>query len=428
MADQPTVLYLLHKLLLLLVLAGWIYWLVATALVCLFFRHGPKRLDRGTESSTPGPSSSQHEPPVSILKPVKGIDAQAYENFASFCLQDYPEFELLFGVADPADPVIPLVERMQREFPHLNIRLVIAGALGPNRKAGILHHLAACASHEILVVSDSDMRVSPDYLHRVVAPLADPAIGMVTCPYRGDSALTFAARLEALHMGVTFLPSVLVARQLLAMRFAMGATMVLRRADLERAGGFIAVSDYLADDYQLAIRISDLGLRVMLSDYVVASVLGATRFVEQWNREVRWTRTNRANRPVEYPGLLITFSAPLALVLALLAPADPLGWRLLAASVVLRWMLGWITTGYTGDTEARRWLIWLPVRDMLSALVWCAGGLGRRIHWRGEEYTLEPDGRLVSASSPCRAAACAWARNFPHCLCERVGPQRGAAG
>jgi ceramide glucosyltransferase len=399
MTDQPMVLDLLYKLLLLLVLAGWIYWLVATALVCLFFRYRRRGLDCGLKSPSPGPLSSHYEPPVSILKPVKGMDAQAYENFASFCLQDYPEFELLFGVADPADPVIPLVERLKRECPHLNIRLFIEGAFGPNRKASILHHLAAYASHEILVVSDSDMRVTPDYLQRVVAPLADPAIGMVTCPYRGAAALTFTARLEALHMGVTFLPSVLVARQLLAMRFALGATIVLRRSSLEQAGGFASVSAYLADDYQLAIRISDLGLRVVLSDYVVASVLGATRFVEQWNREVRWTRTHRANRPAEYPGLLLTFSAPLALVLALLAPADPLGWCLLVASIVLRWLLGWVITGSTGDSEARRWLIWLPVRDMLSAVVWCVGGLGRRIQWRGEEFSVAPDGRLISRKS-----------------------------
>jgi ceramide glucosyltransferase len=375
-------------LLLLLVLASWLYWLAATLLVYAFFRRsGPGRRLRA------GPSG---EPPVSILKPVKGIDPEAYENFASFCRQDYVGYELLFGVVDPVDPVVELVGRLQREFSHIPIRLVITDPLGANHKASSLHRLAACAAHEILVVSDSDMRVNPDYLRRVVAPLADPAIGLVTCPYRGAEALTLTARLEALHMGVVFLPSVLVARQLLTMRFAMGATMALRKADLEQAGGFAAVAGYLADDHQLGLRLLGLGLRIVLSDYVVVSVLGATSFREEWDREVRWSRTNRANRPAEYPGLLLTFSVPLALALSLLVPADPLGWRLLAASIVLRWLLSWIITGSTGDLESRRWLVWLPVRDMLSAMVWAVGGFGRRIVWRGEEFAVEPDGRLVS--------------------------------
>jgi ceramide glucosyltransferase len=397
MADHSMILLLLQKLLLSLVTASWLFWLVATLLVFVFFRHDGASVGPNTDSSLSGGSTGRlDEPPVSILKPVKGVDEQAYDNFVSFCLQDYPDFELLFGLVDPADPVIPLIERLQREFPHLPVRLMLTEPFGANRKASSLDRLAASASHEILVISDSDMRVTPDYLRRVVAPLADPAIGLVTCPYRGAEALTFTARLEALHMGVTFLPSVLVARQLLAMRFAMGATMVLRRADLERAGGFAAVADYLADDYQIGLRIWGLGYRIVLSDYVVRCILGVTSFQEQWDREVRWTRTNRANRPVEYPGLLLTFTVPLALALALLVPGDPLGWRLLAASIALRWLLGWIITGCTGDSESRRWLIWLPVRDLLSAMVWAAGGPGRRVSWRGEEFTVESDGRLVS--------------------------------
>jgi ceramide glucosyltransferase len=400
MAEHSTIVRLLQLLLLSLVLTSWLYWLVATLLVYVFFRGENTRLAHGAGHPPPG---KRAEPPVSILKPLKGIDEQAYANFSSFCRQDYPEYELLFGVADPADPVIPLVERLQQEFPDLTIRLVITDALGANRKASSLSQMVDCASHEILVVSDSDMRVTEDYLSRVVAPLSDPLVGMVTCPYVGAEALTFTARLEALHMGITFLPSVLVARQFLSMRFAMGATMVLRRADLERAGGFASVAGYLADDYQLGLRICDLGLRILLSGYVVRSILGATSFQEQWDREVRWTRTNRANRPVEYPGLLLTFSVPLALALALVAPVDALGWRVLAASIVLRWLVSWIIASSTGDSESRRWLIWLPVRDLLSGFVWVVGGLGRRIVWRGEQFVVQPDGRLISVASPGNA-------------------------
>ncbi len=378
---------MLQKLLLLLIFASWFYWLIACLLVSDFFRSRPEP-DVG------------FTPPVSILKPVRGLDAQAYENFASFCRQDYPDFELLFGVADPADPAVPVVERLRRDFPQCPIRLIVAQAFGANRKASILHHLASQARHEILVVSDSDTRVTPEYLRRVVAPLADEKVGLVTCPYRGEAAMTFTARLEALHMGATFLPSVMVARKFLKMRFAMGATIALRRQALNRLGGFAAVADYLADDYQLGVRIADLGYRVQLSNYIVLIILGATTFQEQWTREVRWARTNRVCRPREYPGILLTFTTPLAATLALLSGFATLEWRIFLISLLLRWWVAWRVTGYTGDWEARRWLLWLPVRDMLSALVWCVGGVGRHIVWRGEAYVLLPGGRMQPLSSP----------------------------
>ena len=376
---------MLEMLLLLLTVASWLYWLVAWWWVRAFFRARPE-LDLS------------FTPPVSILKPVKGVDAQAYQNFASFCQQDYPDFELLFGVSDPEDPVIPVVECLQRDFPQRSIRLVVAQASGANGKASLLHHLVAQAHHEVLVVSDSDMRVTPDYLRRVVAPLTDERIGLVTCPYRGEAPLTLTARLEALHMGVTFLPAVVVARRFLAMRFALGATVALRCSDLARLGGFAAVADYLADDYQLGARMAGLGLRVHLSDYVVASVLGATTFLEQWEREVRWARCTRVCRPREYPGMLLTFSTPLAAALALVSGFASLGWLALAMSLFLRWLVAWLVAGYTGDQVVRRWLIWLPVRDMLSALVWCAGGMGQRVIWRGQEFIVQPDGRIQPLS------------------------------
>ncbi|NOZ29420.1 MAG: glycosyltransferase [Chloroflexi bacterium] len=360
---------------------SWIYWLVAWWHVRAFFRD---------------PSEPDHDfaPPVSILKPIKGLDAQAYQNFASFCQQDYPDFELIFGVADSSDPAVPIVQRLQRDFPQHNIRLIVTPAIGTNPKASILHGLAAQARHETLVISDSDIRVSSDYLRRVVAPLADARIGLVTCLYRGEAALNLTARLEALHMGVTFLPSVVVARKLLDMRFALGATMVLQRETLAHIGGFAAVADYLADDYQVGARVAALGLRVHLSNYVVRSILGATSFREQWDRETRWARCIRVSRPWEYPGLLLTFSTPLAIAFALATRLAPEGQQVLTISLLLRWLVAWQVTHYTDDRESRKWLILLPIRDMLSVLIWCAGAMGRQVTWRGERFALTADGRL----------------------------------
>lgn len=377
--------------LLTLLVASWLYWLVALALVHFFFRSRPE-------------SDRRFKPPVSILKPVKGLDAQAYRNFASFCEQNYPEFELLFGVADLSDPAVPVVEQLQRDHPGLSIRLVTGPPMGANAKASSLHHLVKEARNEVLVISDSDMQVTPDYLSTVVAPLVDPQIGLVTCPYVGRDLATLTARLEALHMGVTFLPSVVVARKVLRMRFAMGSTSVVRRADLARIGGFAALADHLADDYELGARIAGLGKRVELSRYVVTSLLGATTFHDQWFRELRWQRCYRVSRPREYPGLWFTFTTPLATALLMASGFAPYAWLMLAASLVLRWLVAWLVTRYTADVEARRWLALLPMRDMLSALLWCLGAVGRRIIWRGQVYILESAGRMRPVETSVKPA------------------------
>ena len=378
---------MLEKLLWLLIAAGWCYRLLAWRMTRDFFR-----------ASSPGTAGEANFLPlVSILKPARGLDYEAYENLRSFCAQDYPEFEILVGVADPEDPYAPLVERLRREFPERPIRLVVTPPLGANRKVGILHHLAAQARYGILVVSDSDTRVTPDYLRRVVAPLADERIGLVTCPYRGDSALTLPALLEALYMGATFLPSVMVARYVLEMRFALGATVVLRTRDLARIGGFAAFADYLADDYQLGARLAGLGLGVHLSDYVVVCILGPTTFRDQWQREVRWARCSRLSRPWGYVGLPLTFSTFLSLLACLGYGFTFPGWMILAVSLLLRWKMAGSVADCIGDRVLRAHLVWLPLRDVLSALVWCAGFLGRRVVWRGEAFLLGRDGRMAPA-------------------------------
>ncbi len=382
---------MLGTLLLLLIVAGWAYWLIALALVYEFFRHRPE-------------PESGFTPPVSILKPIKGVDFQAYENLASFCRQDYPDYEVLFGVADAADPVVPIIEQLRRDFPERAIRLIVAEAFGANRKASLLERLAREAQHDILVVSDSDMRAKPDYLRCVVAPLAAEQVGLVTCPYLGEAALNLTAGLEALHMGATFLPSVVVARRAIAMRFAMGASVALRRRDLDALGGFGAVAGYLADDYQLGARMAASGRQVRMSNYIMACVLGATTFREQWEREVRWMRCAWVSRPLEYPGQLLFYSTPLAALLTVASGFEPLSLRILVASLLWRWLVAWLISLRTGDRQARRWLLWLPLRDLLSAAIWCVAALGRRIVWRGETFVLQPGGRMRPAADLPAAA------------------------
>ena len=364
--------------------ASWVYWLLALWSVRTFFR-------------TPRDRANGFAPPVSILKPVRGLDEGAYESFASFCEQDYDEFEIIFGVADPADPAVPVIEQLRADYPDVDIRLVFSDTFGSNRKASLLHHIAQAARNPILVISDSDMRVTPDYLSRVVAPLADGEVGLVTCTYRGDQALSLPAKLEALYMGVTFLPSALLAGRFLGLPFALGASVAVRKADLERIGGFAAIADYLADDYQLGARVYGLGLKVRLSDYVMASVIGSSTFKEEWQREVRWARCNRVSRPLEYPGILLLFTTPLAMALVVLTGFAPSAKEALWVSLVLRWLVAYSISGITEDKTSRQCLALLPVRDFLSFLVWLAGAVGKRVVWRGETFVLDHDGRMKPA-------------------------------
>jgi ceramide glucosyltransferase len=288
---------------------------------------------------------------------------------------------------------------VQRDFAgRLSVHVV--QPTGANRKAAMLHHLAGQTSQALLVAVDSDMRATPDYLGRVVAPLADPHSGLVTCLYKGLEPGNLTARLEALHMSAGFAPLVLVARQFLAMRFALGATMALRREDLERLGGFAAVSAYLADDYQLGERMAGLGRRVHLSHYVIGDYLGAPAFREYWERQVRLARTNRVCRPVEYPFQLIYFSLALSVGLLLAGRFSRTAVLLLLGSLLVRWTVAWAISIWTDQPGLRRWMILLPVQDLLSALAWAQGLVGDRVTWRGERYRILDDGRLQAEEIP----------------------------
>jgi ceramide glucosyltransferase len=373
-----------------LVAVSWGYWVVATLAVRRFFRRAVRVPDV--------------LPPVSMLKPVRGLDAGARECFASFFRQDYPRAEILFGVEDPSDEVIPVIDALRREFPDVPARLVVAPARGPNRKACLLQVLAREARHDVLVASDSDMRVEPGYLRQVVGTLLAPGVGLVTCPYRGDEARTFAARLEALWMGVTFLPSVVLARALLGMPIAMGATIAVRRADLEAAGGFASVSSHLADDYQIGARVAALGREVAIAPCVLRSVLGDVRPIEQWAREVRWSRCTRVSRPSGQLGYFVTFAVPLAVAFLVASGSGAAGWIALAASLALRWATAAVIAREIGDRASLDALPLLPLRDLVTVAVWATSLFGRRVIWRGEAFEVGPDGLLhrLSGSPPRR--------------------------
>jgi ceramide glucosyltransferase len=355
--------------------------------------------DRRKKLNEP-PLPESNLPPVSILKPLKGVDPEIWESFCSHCEQDYPQFQLIFGVSEPADPAIEVVRKLQAKYPALPIELIVCDrALGANIKVSNLVQMLPAARHETLLVNDSDIRVPSDYLRKVITPLRDASVGLVTCLYRGVAGPTLGSRLEALGIGTDFVPGVLSARFLeKGLHFGLGSTLAFRRRDLEAIGGFEPLLDYLADDYELGRRIAATGKKVELSAATVTTFLPAYTLRQFFQHQVRWSRTIRDARRWGYAGLLFTFGLPWALATLLAARGAAWAWGLLALTFAARLAVG-VGTAVLAlrDEQVIRNIVLLPLRDLIAPLVWAASFTGNRIHWRGEVFGLK-DGRLSRIS------------------------------
>jgi ceramide glucosyltransferase len=323
-----------------------------------------------------------------------------YKSFRSHCLQDYPEYEIIFGVSDANDPAIQLVQQLKAEFPQCPIRLMVCPErLGSNTKVSNLAQMARQARHEYIIVNDSDIRVEPDYLRRVLAPLTDPAIGLVTCLYRGIANATLGSRLESLGISTDFAAGVLVAQTVEnGIRFGLGSTLAFRRRDLQAVGGFETLVDYLADDYQIGSRIAALGLNVKLSDVVVDTFLPKYTLRGFFDHQLRWARTVRDSRFWGYVGLGLTFGLPWALLALIFSRGAAWAWALLACTAVMRFAVAVVFGKYVlKDGQAMRSLALIPVRDLVALLIWIFSFAGHRIVWRGDHFSLE-NGKLKRIS------------------------------
>ncbi len=352
---------------------------------------------RGRKAADRSVRLAQVCPPVSILKPLKGTDPEMYESFRSHCLQDYPEFEIIFGVSDSNDPAIHLVEQLKTEFPRCAIRLIVCPErLGANIKVSNLAQMVREARHEYVIVNDSDIRVEPDYLRRVLAPLSDSKVGLVTCLYRGVANSSMGSRLESLGIGTDFCAGVLVAQTVEnGMRFGLGSTLAFRRRDLRTIGGFEAFADDLADDYQIGSRISALGLKVTLSDVVVETFLPRYTLRDFADHQLRWARTVRDSRFWGYVGLGLTFGLPWAMLLVLVAHGAGWSWGLLAATLAMRIGVAVVVGKLVlHDRQVLASLAWIPLRDIFALLVWIVSFAGHTVAWRGDRFRLE-NGKLV---------------------------------
>jgi ceramide glucosyltransferase len=341
------------------------------------------------------PRTLESAEPISILKPLAGLDLELESNLRTFFEQKYLAFEILFAVRSESDPAVPVVQRLRQEYSKIPTRLVITGEPPyPNAKVYSLEQMLKAAANDLVVMSDSDVRVTPDMLRTVAAEFQDEHLGVATCPYRAMSGPSLWSRLEATGMNTDFWGSALVARMLEGMRFAVGPTIAARRRVLDSIGGFGRLKDYLAEDFVLGKMAAESGHGVILSSYVIEHHIGSETLEENIVHRLRWMRSTRRSRPAGYVGQLFTMPFPFALLVCL---AWPSWWPVLPIAVLVRGLAAYAVSWKV--LQARlNWLL-LPVEDVMGFCFWIMGCFGNTIFWRGRHYRLDADGKFELISS-----------------------------
>lgn len=344
------------------------------------------------------PADTGTLPAVTVLKPLCGVDAGLYENLRSFCVQDYPAFQVVFGVAHPDDPAVAVVHKLVSEFPDRDLALVIdPGVIGPNLKISNLANMYPAAKHGLLVIADSDMRVGPDYLRVLAGTFRDPQVGAATCLYTGTAVGGMASAMAAAYINEWFLPSILVALAFRKPAFCFGATMAVRREALDRIGGFRRLAPVLADDYMLGKWVTDLGYQVRLAPYLVENIVLEPSFRSLLLHELRWARTIRSVEPVGYALSFVTYAIPMALLL-LAVSFSAWGAEAVVLAVLLRTALHFVARRRLQlQGPARPWLV--PLRDLLCFGVWLASFGGSTVLWREHRFSVQNNGGSTLSES-----------------------------
>jgi ceramide glucosyltransferase len=361
-------------------------------------------------SSDERPRSSDFTPPVSILKPVRGLDPDAYENFSSFCHQDYPEYEILFCVADATDPVLPVIEKLIQNYPEHQIRVLYGtGRVAANDKVAKLARLADEAQYETLVINDSDVRARPGYLRIIVAPLADPKVGAVTCFYAPTEEKTLVQHLQSVGMLSDFYPGILVAWQLEGVRFALGPTIATTRTRLAGFGGYQAIENKPADDLLVGRLIAEQGYEVRLLNYSILTVADFQSLRDLLLKRLRWMVVMRHMRPAGHIGLIFTLGLAWSLAAVAANPSLGVAASYLGGYFVLRCAMTWLigSWGLNHPVGWRKYLL-IPLWDATATLVWLVSFTRNTIMWRGHEYAIR-DGQLVPVDPAVLAAATSFA-------------------
>ena len=376
---MPSVLIFIAAVCSLLGVAGTVYFAISIWAAERFQTERGRAVDR------------RFAAPVSILKSLRGLDPQMYPAFRSHCVLDYPEYEVLFGVQSLDDPAVALVEQLREEFPLRSVRLLhCRQELGLNGKVSNLVQMLAQASYEHVIINDSDIVVGRDYLRRVLAPFAQPGVGMTTTLYRGLAGNTLGSKLEALGLSTDFTGGVLVARAMEGgIRFGLGATIATTKTVLREIGGLEPLVDYLGDDYELGARAAAAGHRIELADTIVETALPHYSFGELWLHQMRWARNIKDRRPAQYFGLIATFGLVWAALAVLYDPFAWWTWLILAITTATRFTSAVIVgRGVLEDPRVMRDLWLLPLRDFIALLVWIASYAGNEVEWRGLRFRL----------------------------------------
>jgi len=369
----------------LLLTAAWVYQFLA--LICLgrFFHPAP--------SAPPVPTG----PGITVFKPLKGLSPLSRECLTSFLTQNYHSYQVLFGVRDPDDPVLALLQELSQAHPRCDLSVVICPEdLGLNPKISTLRQLMPRARYDLLVIADGDVMVGPDYLSQVAAAFREPGVGLVSCPYRAGPSRTLGSALEALTIAADFIPSVAVANYVEGIRFALGAAMALTRQALAAIGGLAPLADFLADDYQLGFQVAQTGLRVKILPYVVSTHNPEMSFSDYLAHQLRWARTYRICRPAGYLAYGITHALVYSLIILLAAGLAPWAWGLAAATLVLRGVLAGFSERHCLKGNLSLWAFaLLPLKDLLAFGLWLASFLGSRVTWGDRSFRVTPEGKLA---------------------------------
>lgn len=372
-------------LIVLCLILGGLYHLFSTFCVFEFFRQ--------KQDDAMGPSSV----PVSIIKPLKGIDPELRENIATFCSQDYPEYEVLLGFSEQTDSAVPMMKEVAAACADPCVRVVISSIdLGANKKVSNLQGLVESARYPLLAISDSDMRVDRFYLRKIVGEYYRfKNVGLVTCLYKISSPQTVGAALESLTIALDFTPSVLVARRLEGITFGLGASLLLSTKALEDIGGLSAIADYLADDYQIGYRLWKKGYKISLSDVVIENIVGPMSIRDYLMHQLRWAKTYRASRPKGFAGYGITHVFAFSLLLFILQGPTALTISIICTAAALRFSMAAVM--YRKVIRSKSWIKWLvliPLKDILSFGVWTWCFLSRTVSWRGKSYKILKGGTI----------------------------------
>jgi ceramide glucosyltransferase len=339
-------------------------------------------------------------PPVTIFKPVHGMEEQLAANLESFFQQDYPDYEVIFGVRDMGNPAAKIAEEIRARYPKIPSRLIISGPpIWPNAKVFALDKMIAVSSRSYFIISDSDVRVSPDFLRNTIPVLLDPKVGLITCMYRGIPSSDFWSWLEALGLSIEMSSGVMVADMMEGMQFALGPAMAVRRDAIDAIGGIAAVADYYSDDFELGNRIWAKGYKVVLSHHLVRNVLTRRSPLRTFGDQLRWMKSTRYSRPAGHLGTSLTYAMPFG-ILGLIAGAALGRWQLgvsLFALACLNRMIQSVVVGWSVPRDPRAvWLCWLyPLRDLFGFVAWMLSYTSREFFWRGETYRFGKGGRIA---------------------------------